>query len=542
MKKVASCKVCHKPAPKPTCVKKYEVQEVVRKCEDFAPFSMEWVDFRINRDGESKTYSRNLGSYKFRIFGCRRSSKSAILNEGRILEKDMNFNKIFSDEVSDCYKIVSTQRCIDENTPLPEYVLTAEITDYFMNVCDQYNWNDARMGNLQKGSSEMTVTWRLMDASKTNVLWKGESKGYADLEEGEQNGELILIQRAFADAADNLRYLPGFEDQLAVRVSPEEMEQQRKMLMEMQKASGICDVKIVEDSGSVSSGFGIADTWVEVREVKTPKAEPIVEVKTPEVEVEVIAPQPEVIVPAPEPQPVAAAAIYEADKLCIVERLDYEDATTEGGCKVKNSVVSINNARGDKGAGLLISEQFVLTSNKLVDRENNQYTVRFANGKAIEAKAFRANPHRDTALLVLSENAEYTPLALATELPAVAKGKYFAMGQNVFDANSDVMKNSSQVTSYRYTEDGIAEIMTGDFVQGTTVGGILVDEKCRVAGVSHRGDSNLFLPIDTAIRSLGVAVCGKAIPEVKPEKKPVAAYIDNPKAKAPEQMPKKARK
>ena len=528
---------CLQPTPKPECVKKYEVQEAVRKCEDFAPFSMEWVDFRINRDGDSKTYSRNLGNYKFRIFGCRRNAKNTILNEGRIVEKDMNFNEIFTDMVSDCYKVVSTQQCIDENTILPEYVLTAEITDYFMNVCDQYNWDDARMENSRNGSSEITVTWRLMDASKTNVLWKGESKGYAELEEGDYNGEMVLIQRAFADAADNLQYLPGFEEQLSVRVSPEEMERQRKILMEIQKASGICDVKIVEDSGSVSSGFGIADTWVEVKEVPAPKPEPIVEIQTPEVEVPIVTPAPE---------PVVASAIYEADKLCIVERVDYEDLTDEGGCKVKDSLVLVTNGRGENGVGLLVSEQFVVTSAKFIDRSNNLYTVKTTNGKTIEAKAFRVNPRRNTALLVLSEAADYTPLALAMDLPPVAKGKYVSMGRNVFEAGQNYAGDAVQVSSYRYTEDGIAEIMTTAFAQDVAAGSILVDEKCRVAGLSHRGDKDLFLPIETTIRSLGVEICGKAFPEVKPKpkvwRKPVAAYIDNPEAKAPEAMPQKTRK
>ena len=528
---------CPQPAPKPTCVKKYELQEVVRNCEDFAPFSMEWVDFRINRNGE-KTYSRNLGNYRFRIFGCRRSAKNTILNEGRILEKDMNFNEIFRDMVSDCYKVVTTQQCIDENTVLPEYVLTAEITDYFMNVCDEYNWDDARMENSRNGSSEITVTWRLMDASKTNVLWKGESKGYAELEDGEQNGEIVLIQRAFADAADNLRYLEGFEDQLAVRVSAEEMAKQRETLMEIQKTSGICDVPVVEDAGSVSTGFGIADTWVEVKEVPA--------VETPEVEVEIVTPKPvvEEVVPAPEPKPVTASAIYESDKICIVERIDAEDSVANGTCKVRNSLVSITNARNEKGVGLLISERFVLTSAKMVDRANNNYVVTTPNGKTVQAKAFRLNQRRSTALLMLKDPVEYTPLALAMELPPVGKGSYVAMGENALNEGSDYLLNKSQVTSYRYTEDGIAEIMTDNFAQGVNMGGILVDEQCRVAGISHRGDDNLFLPFETAIRSLGVEICGKAFPEIKPKvwQKPVAVYIDNPVAKAPEEMPAKARK
>ncbi len=598
VKKCAPCKAkpapCPVAAPKPACVKQYAMQEVVRNCSDLAPFSMEWVDFRINRSGDSKTYSRNLGNYRFRIFGCRRNTKNAILNEGRIIEKDMNFGEIFTDMVSDCYQVVTTQQCIDKDTVLPEYVLTAEITDYFMNVCDEYNWDEAQMEGARNGSSEMSVTWRLMDASKTNVLWKGETKGYAELTEGDYNGEMVLIQRAFADAADNLRYLPGFEDQLAIRMSPEEMEQQRQTLIEIQKASGLCQDVIIEDSGSVSTGFGMEEGWVEVKETPQPAptpivelttpavteasgiedttvvtAEPIVELKTPivteasgfedttivsvaENNVEVVeTPQPEpekpiIEVPAPEPEPVVTGAVYEADKLCIVELADNENLTVANLEKVKNDVVSVTNTKDVTVAGLLISEQFIMTTADVVNREDNKYTVETRDGKKLQAKAFRVNPRRNTALLVLSEQTEYTPLALALELPAVGKGNY-----NVIGLPTDTDENKGNVTSYRYAEDGTAQIVSNNFDKPSIGGGVLVDERGKVTAIVNRKHSEspyLFLPIETTMRSLGVEICGKAFPKVEPKpvekvwRKPVSTYIDKPEAKAPEAMPAPVRK
>ena len=598
------CQTCVQPvpAPKPACVKKYEMQEVVRSCKDFAPLSMEWVDFRIVR-GDVKTYSRKLGNYRFRIFGCRRNTKNAILNEGRIVEKDMNFGEIFKDMVSDCYTIVNPQQCIDENSVLPEYVLTAEITDYFMNVCDEYNWDEAKMENSRNGSSEMKVTWRLMDASKTNVLWKGESTGYGEVEEGEYNGEMLLIQRAFADAADNLRYLPGFEDQLAVRVSPEEMQRQKQILMEIQRASGICQFKVVEDFGAVSGGYVSKEGWIEIREVpvvkpvvetevKVIKATPVIEMKNPPVvedsginESAIVSIEPVVEMKNPPVtedsgvkeagvvavdfknppvtensgvvengvaavEPVATGAIYEADKLCIVERADYANLSSDTIEETRKSIVSITNSKGKKGAGLLISEQFVMTSADLLNREDNSYTVETSGGKTIKAKAFRLNPHRNTALLVLSEHAEYAPLALTLELPPVAKGSYVAPTP-VTDNDKAYLNNTAKVSSYRYTPDGIAEIVVETFNPKATIGTSLIDEKGRVAGLSHRAqdpETDLFLPMETAMRSLGVEICGKAFPKAAPKpeqkvwRKPVSSYIDNPVAKTPEAMPAKNRK
>ncbi len=39
------------------------------------PLQLEWVDFRIKK-AVTKTYSRRLGNYRFRIFGCRRDQRS----------------------------------------------------------------------------------------------------------------------------------------------------------------------------------------------------------------------------------------------------------------------------------------------------------------------------------------------------------------------------------------------------------------------------------------------------------------------------------
>ncbi len=252
-KGLSRCKVCKKkakPAPivaqeRRSYIKNYKIipetksYERLHKCSDLAPFQLEWVDFRIN-DGHSESFSRKLGNYRFRLFGCRRFSKAAMLNEGRIIQKDMQFIDIFEDAVEDCYNIVKVPNdlCLrDQDYEAPEYILTAEITDYFMNVCDGYDWDNAEKADKRTGSAEMTVTWRLLDLTKTKVLWKGETTGYSDLEDGSYDGEIDLIEQAFADAALNLKGLPEFEDQLAIRVPPEVLEQQKTTLLAIEQAS-----------------------------------------------------------------------------------------------------------------------------------------------------------------------------------------------------------------------------------------------------------------------------------------------------------------
>lgn len=615
-----------------------------RQCGDFAPLELEWVDFRLKNGMDNNGYSRKLGKYRFRIFGCRRDTKNAILNEGRILEKDMSFIEIFDDMVSDCYKVVKTPNdlCLRADSPLPEYVLTAEITDYYMNLCDEYNWDEAKKEDKRIGSSEMTVVWRLMDLTKTNVLWKGKSVGYGEVEDGEYNGEIVLIERAFADAVDNLRNLPGFEDQLSKRLSPEELQRQRNALIDMQrqmdpvKCQFSEEIKVMEDSGSVSSGYGMNEGWINVPEAKMVDGQVVensgsassgfgaaeggnvtelqmVDGQIVEnsgsvssgsgaaegsnvTELQLIDGQivetsgasasgygmaeggnvTEIIttggvvtedsgvvsdgaamyeVEAVEPLPSDMSAMIESDSLCIREQPDYDNMGPENVYKVRTAVVSVANAKGKKGAGLLISEQFVMTSADLVDRSNNSYALETINGKKLKARAFRINPKKNTALLVLDKPTQYTPLSLNLELPAVNKDNFMTLGLLNFTEGEGegYLETGGKVSGYRYDEDGTSQIVIDTFVQSATIGGVLIDEKGRITGMAHtsrpiKNGPDLFLPIETAMKSLGVGICGKEFPQPKPKpqkswrQKSVAPLIENTVQKAPEAMDVKERK
>ena len=644
-----------------------------RQCGDFAPLELEWVDFRLKNGMDNNGYSRKLGKYRFRIFGCRRDTKNAILNEGRILEKDMSFIEIFDDMVSDCYKVVKTPNdlCLRADSPLPEYVLTAEITDYYMNLCDEYNWDEAKKEDKRIGSSEMTVVWRLMDLTKTNVLWKGKSVGYGEVEDGEYNGEIVLIERAFADAVDNLRNLPGFEDQLSKRLSPEELQRQRNALIDMQrqmdpvKCQFSEEIKVMEDSGSVSSGYGMNEGWINVPEAKMVDGQVVensgsassgfgaaeggnvtelqmvdgqivensgsassgfgaaeggnvtelqmVDGQIVEnsgsvssgsgaaegsnvTELQLIDGQivetsgasasgygmaeggnvTEIIttggvvtedsgvvsdgaamyeVEAVEPLPSDMSAMIESDSLCIREQPDYDNMGPENVYKVRTAVVSVANAKGKKGAGLLISEQFVMTSADLVDRSNNSYALETINGKKLKARAFRINPKKNTALLVLDKPTQYTPLSLNLELPAVNKDNFMTLGLLNFTEGEGegYLETGGKVSGYRYDEDGTSQIVIDTFVQSATIGGVLIDEKGRITGMAHtsrpiKDGPDLFLPIETAMKSLGVGICGKEFPQPKPKpqkswrQKSVAPLIENTVQKAPEAMDVRERK
>lgn len=762
-------------------------QTIHHRCGDFAPLQLEWVDFRIKK-GRDRTYSRRLGNYRFRIFGCRRDQRHAVLNEGRIIQKDMEFIRIFEDKVSDCYNIVKIPNdvCLSGvNKPLPEYVLTAEITDYFMNLCDEYDWKDAEKANLRTGSAQMTVTWRLMDLSKSNVLWKGESNGYSEVPDGEYNAEMILIERAFADAVDNLRQLPGFEDQLAVRQTPEDLEAQKQALIAMERMNdpvkcqyqpeikqaqtlcplqenggtaadgqmctaqtepellSICPADNPDCSGSIeelggSAGNGqyaqdnqtlildqpaqdYSDTEVAVAEVTpveesgdtidmggslnareaeiadaaakaenrtvqfdefgnaielsggaedsgtppdfcpldadgnpqcgeqitveegnyeeeyacedgnfcepsmfeflheedrscSPSPVPFLHKENrgcePSIFDDLFGTKPscaleeeqeimiEDFIEQPYCQPESDLYIEESggfeesgnfveedggvidfggavetdgqswtaldippeetqdmierNQLCVVNRGPYDKLTPENIYKVRASVVGVTNANGMKGAGLLISDQFVLTSADLIVKDNNRYRLKTINGVELSGRAVRINIKKNTALILLDEKTQFTPLSLNLELPEIGTGGYMALGLlEDSEGGEGYLDNNGKVSGYRYSDEKGAEIIVDTFVQTVTVGGALIDEHGTINGMSHAGKKfedgpDLFIPITTAINSVGLEICGQ---ENKAPKvpmaviKPVSTAIDGfTGSKEPKPMEKKGRK
>lgn len=762
-------------------------QTIHHRCGDFAPLQLEWVDFRIKK-GRDRTYSRRLGNYRFRIFGCRRDQRHAVLNEGRIIQKDMEFIRIFEDKVSDCYNIVKIPNdvCLSGvNKPLPEYVLTAEITDYFMNLCDEYAWKDAEKANLRTGSAQMTVTWRLMDLSKSNVLWKGESNGYSEVPDGEYNAEMILIERAFADAVDNLRQLPGFEDQLAVRQTPEDLEAQKQALIAMERMNdpvkcqyqpeikqaqtlcplqenggtaadgqmctaqtepellSICPADNPDCSGSIeelggSAGNGqyaqdnqtlildqpaqdYSDTEVAVAEVTpveesgdtidmggslnareaeiadaaakaenrtvqfdefgnaielsggaedsgtppdfcpldadgnpqcgeqitveegnyeeeyacedgnfcepsvfeflheedrscSPSPVPFLHKENrgcePSIFDDLFGTKPscaleeeqEIMVedfieqPYCQPEsdlyieesggfeesgnfveedggvidfggavetdgqswtaldmpPEETQDMIERNQLCVVNRGPYDKLTPENIYKVRASVVGVTNANGMKGAGLLISDQFVLTSADLIVKDNNRYRLKTINGVELSGRAVRINIKKNTALILLDEKTQFTPLSLNLELPEIGTGGYMALGLlEDSEGGEGYLDNNGKVSGYRYSDEKGAEIIVDTFVQTVTVGGALIDEHGTINGMSHAGKKfedgpDLFIPITTAINSVGLEICGQ---ENKAPKvpmaviKPVSTAIDGfTGSKEPKPMDKKGRK
>lgn len=561
-----NCKTCKNNLPKTErktpFVMEYVDIDLDHQCENFAPFMLGHVDFRLKNGWNYAPTREKLGNYNFRIFGCRRFDKEAFLNEGRIMQKDMQFTQTFADAVSECYKIMQIPEdlCLEqEPSPLPEYVLTAEIVDYFMNICDGYNWDSTTATNRRGGSSEMTVKWKLMNLSQTEVVWEGTTTGYGEIEQGAENGEILLVESAFYDAATNLQIAEGFETQLATRLSDEQIAQERAAMIERERKENPakCQFKeqIEETKCPICPKCEIiqapepvpvvpveeepliieASAATEVAETGGVKDATIIEVETDDLWVDL-------------------ANVEDSENLCIVDRPPYDSLSPENLYKVRASVVSVQNAQGKKGAGLIVSDSFVLTSADLISKIGNEYKLKTINGKELTGRAFRVNPTKNVALIMLNEPTKYTPLSLNLDLPEIGRGNFMVLGMLDVDNFADgenYIDNQGVINGYRYTDDKGAEIILDTFVQEISVGGALIDEFGTINGIAHSSKKtddgmDLFIPTETALRGVGLSICEKVYKTPSPWKtkvyKPISAAIEKPVSKAPETMAKKDRK
>ncbi len=552
-------------------------------CCMMAPIALSHVDFRIAGEGTQAPYTSKVGNYRFRIFGCRRYDKEAHLNVGRVMEKDIAFNQVFEQSVNNCYKVLPMPQdlCLQQSTQeLPEYILTAEITDYYMDICDEYNWDKAQKNESRNGTSEIKVVWRLMDLTKRNVLWKGQTEGFGELMQGEKDGEVKLIERAFADASSNLRGLPDFEQQLMKRVSTEEMMMQRTALIEEERAlnpakcgyaveyqcAKQCEISrpeftYVPNTCNNGCGCGCGCGGVSSCGCVQPAPAPVVEtgdvISTYEIvetcidEVGNIRTDGNCMVV--DDTWIDTGDVKALDEFCVVKTDPCQALTPETMYRLRSSVVQIESPNGRKGAGLLISENFVLTSGDLVDRNNNSYKITTVRNDVLNAKAVRINPSKNTALLMLDKSTNYTPLALNLNLPEVGKNGFLTLGVldvKDFKDGEDYLENSAKIEGYRYTPEKGAEILANTFIQNVTVGGALFYKDCTISGMAHSGvrtndGLDVYVPTETALRSLGISICGHEYVEESPWQqtvyKPVTEQIKQVQ-KAPEEMKVKDRK
>ncbi len=576
--------------------------------DSYAPIKLEYVDFRIKKNRNYTDYDRKLGNYRFRIFGCRRETKNAFLNEGRTMQKDMHFFDVFYETMNDYYPVVvdkSNMYYLDsDRLPYPEYVITAEITDYFMNICDEFDWENVKQKKLRSGSSEITVVWRVMNLLRDEVYCKGTTTGYGQISEGEPNGENLLVERAFEDALTKLPEVQCFNAALSQRIRPEDIRAQLAYLESLKRSEQTfaaqydAELKGISLLQECASGIPSQTTVrISAKPVTAQTVEALELVPVAELEKGAVVENAGIVTSqtAVDLKPncgavelsggvsgdnctvvqtvkdnvklsddywidvpldtddktvidnrnmIESSFAGSANKFCIANQPPYQTLNAQNLYKVRASIVAVENSLGKKGAGLIIADNLVLTSADLMVKGNNNFNLKTINGKEMHASAFRVNPAKNVALLLLQEPTQYKPLPLSLELPEVDKDILLTLGMLDLDTEGEgYIDNEGKVTGYRWSEDKGSEIEVDTFVQTVTLGGALIDMHGNIVGLSHvskKTDTSpdLFIPIETALQGLGLEICGRKFGNDRPKavktyQTPLADAIDASKDKTP---------
>ena len=628
-----------------------------RKRSDFAPVQLEYVDFRIKKENQYSSYNTKLGNYRFRIFGCRREAKNIYLNKGRAMQKDMRFFDIFFETMNEYYPVVvektNANWARSDKAEFPEYILTAEITDYFMNICDAFDWDKSKSKDRRTGSSEITVTWRLMDITKENVYCKVTTTGYGEVIDGEYNGETLLIERAFQDALSKLPTTECYNGQLSQRVDIKKIKRQviqeeiqtifqeqyapelkaievlqsctsgelttteiitdkgepktivsvlssdASLIQETGDVTSKGSAEVIEtliidslgsfdESGDVNSSTSLTDETGGIKSAGSSSDFNVIDkgcnaIKLADGNIstgagvtadggsciitnidEKVTVKDDFWLEIPLDEAVSkeetktrnkANDLMTKNSFCIQNNEPYDKMTPENLFKVRTAVVEVENSNGDKGAGLIISNQLILTSADLLIKQDNSFDIKTIKGLDYKARALRVNPNKNVALLLLDTPTYYRPLPLDLELPEVNKDTFMTLGLLGNSQSEGYLDNKGKVIGYRYSEEKGAEIIVDTFVQNYTLGGALIDQNGNIVGLAHSGKKledgpDLFIPIETGLTSLGVSICGhtptnnKKPVALKAILNPISTAIENNSkhSKDPKVMNKKERK
>ena len=116
-----------------------------------------------------------------------------------------------------------------------------------------------------------------------------------------------------------------------------------------------------------------------------------------------------------------------------------------------------------------------------------------------------------------------------------------------FDTGEGYLEDSGKIKGYRYSENRGTEILLDTYVQNITLGGALIDKDGTINGFAHSGsnkeNTDLFLPIATALKSVGLEICGKQITDIPVKNSAISeAILCNEGSKEPLPFDKTERK
>ena len=176
---------------------------------------------------------------------------------------------------------------------------------------------------------------------------------------------------------------------------------------------------------------------------------------------------------------------------------------------IRLGVVTLDTGLGH-GSGFFISPRLVLTNHHVVEGRSI-VRVTLVTGRNILGEVIRKHPERDVALVQVEEGG-YRPLAIRTTPLKITEDVYAVGTPGVKERAGTVSKGI--VSKFQRNENGLEDIQADVDVHGGSSGGVLLDGRGNVVGVTYAGkfaDSkklsigiNFFIPIGDALRFLNI--------------------------------------
>ena len=525
-----------------------------------APIKLEYVDFKINRNRTAEEWGKDIGRYNFKLFGCKRAEKNVILNEGRAMRRDMKFDNVFFEELNELFPVIVRKDnpyypySISAERPdlLPGYVITAEIKDLFINVCDQYDWRTRTYSQLRSGSSEIQVLWRVMTPFNRKLYWEDTTRGYAEIQTPVRDGEVRLIEKAFADALVRLNGMPGFLETMRTVPDPEELEKAKAefdaMASEYKKSKRLRssyrrkrmkfyvdkdhlkdDLEKLSLSGHSMeeelereelssekamggesdkaglSAHGLADgngTGIFARGLKDKGEEGVLArlLTEPPLTRGVFGRVLRAIPLGRYLEEYSLSSNLEKEK----DKFGFAVSPVDGWITIDNqkpfrylSPIRIYRIRSsvvavtneeEVGSGLVIAPSLILT-NYDVAKKTTFVKTEFLDGRVVSAMVLRLNKEKDVALLYMPP-AEFDEYnwPIPLRIDLPAVGEKFYAIGTPMRGGFEGAMEYGKVAGYRFSDNGV-DILTNTNVQSVTLGGILVDDNGNAIGLAHAGKS-----------------------------------------------------
>lgn len=199
------------------CQSRTHIEPVLQKTTA-ARFGEELAPIRLDRVSFSLTRGQVIGSYRD-ASGCG-AAKKIYWSSGQLKVQDEDLNDVFFTALKRAnYNVVGDPQQLfgdyAADVPDPEYLVGGIVSAVNMDICDEYNsWYD-RYLNRQNGIAAMDVTWQVFSTLERKVVYEAKTRGSGGLEAGVPDGEIAILESAFAAAAENLAADQGFHDLLA---------------------------------------------------------------------------------------------------------------------------------------------------------------------------------------------------------------------------------------------------------------------------------------------------------------------------------------